>query len=170
MSTPKVTDLVPQKEYEFNKYKVWRAIPSLLRNPPMDKISRTRPEPRDFAIAMGIEDEETLELVDIPTQKAFGERFNVHPDTLTDWNRTVAVVSSMEQVRNWATHLTKNVVLALYNNAIRKGNMLEVKLWLQVVEGWEEKQKVEHEYLGVASVQYEIVKVEKPIEENATAN
>jgi hypothetical protein len=172
MSTPTQSNLDTGiiKVYEYNKYKVWKAIPSLLKYPPVDKITRERPEPRDFAIAMGIEDDETLELVEIPTQKAFAQRFGLSEDTLVDWNKTVGLQSSMEQVRNWATHLTKNVVLALYNNAIRKGNMLEVKLWLQVVEGWEEKQKVEHEYLGVASVQYEIVKVEKPIEENATAN
>jgi hypothetical protein len=164
MSTPIITDLTPIKQYEFNKYKVWKAIPSLLRNPPVDKYTKQRPHPREFAIAMGIEDEETLELIDIPTQKAFGERFGVHPDTLSDWNRSADVSNSMEQVRAWATHLTKNVVLALYNNAIRKGNMMEVKLWLQVVEGWEEKQKVEHEYLGVAGITYEIVKTPAKLE------
>lgn len=156
------------KVYEYNKYKVWKAIPSLLRNPPMDKITRTRPDPREFAIAMGIEDEETLELIDIPTQKAFAVRFGLSEDTLVDWNKTAGLQNTMEQVRAWATHLTKNVVLALYNNAIRKGNMMEVKLWLQVVEGWEEKQKVDHAYLGVAGIQYEIVKAEK-LPENADA-
>lgn len=168
MSDPINSDLGIIKVYEYNKYKVWKAIPSLLRFPPMDKITKQRPNPRDFAISMGIEDEETLELIDIPTQKAFAERFNLSEDTLVDWNKTAGLQSSMEQVRNWATHLTKNVVLALYNNAIRKGNQMEVKLWLQVVEGWEEKQKVEHEYLGVAGITYEIVKAKKTPElENA---
>lgn len=156
--------------HEYNKYKVWKAIPSLLRNPPVDKYTKQRPHPRDFAIGMGIEDEETLELVDIPTQKAFAERFDLSEDTLVDWNKTVGIQSSLEQVRNWATHLTKNVVLSLYNNAIRKGNMMEVKLWLQVVEGWEEKQKLEHNYLGVASITYEVVKAKPQIENGTTAN
>lgn len=161
------SDLGIIRVVEYNKYKVWKAIPSLLRYPPMDKITKQRPNPRDFAISMGIEDEETLELIDLPTQKSFAEKFGLHQDTLVDWNKTLGLQSSMEQVRAWATHLTKNVVLALYNNAIRKGNQMEVKLWLQVVEGWEEKQKVEHEYLGVAGITYEIVKAPK-IAENAS--
>ena len=158
---PKDTEIraiEPVKKYEYDVYCLWRGIPSFFRRPPTDKRGNT-PTPREFAEAMGIEDELMLELVEIKTHTQFAERFNVHIDTLTDWKNSVKAQNSMDEAVRWAKDLSKNVLFSLYNTAIRKGNMLEVKLWFQLVEKWSEKQTVEHDYKGVASVSYEVVPV-----------
>lgn len=164
MTTPTDTNLVtiePIKKYEYDVYCLWRSIPAFFRFPPIDKKTKTRATPREFAMAMGIEDEQMLDLVDITTQKEFGARFNVDEGTLCDWNKTAGAQNGMDEAMRWAKNLSKNVLFSLYNNAIRKGNMLEVKLWFQLVEKWSEKQTVEHDYLGVATVNYEVVPMPK---------
>jgi hypothetical protein len=149
----------PKKKYEYDLYCLWRSIPAFFRFPPIDKKTKERPSPREFAMSMGIENEEMLNLVDLTTQKEFGARFNVDEGTLCDWNKTVGAQNGMDEAMLWAKNLSKNVLFSLYNTAIRKGNMLEVKLWFQLVEKWSEKQTVEHDYKGVASVSYEVVPV-----------
>lgn len=150
-------DITPQKEKEYQAYCLWRSVPFFFRNPPKDKVTGLTPTSRDFALAMGIEDDTMLDLVEIKTQGQFGERYNVDINTLTRWNKTASAQNGLEEARKWATNLTKNVLFSLYNNAIRKGLAPETKLWLQVVEGWQEKQQVDHTYLGVATINYEIV-------------
>lgn len=100
---------------------------------------------------LGIDSETILELSDIRTQNDFAEKYGVSKDTLSLWNKTIAVRDSMEDIRKWARGLTKNVIASLYNTAVRKGSSFEVKLFMQLVESWEEKQKVEHDYKGVTS-------------------
>lgn len=160
MLAPSNTDLVnitPKKEKEYQAYCLWRSVPFFFRNPPRDKATGVAPVPRDFAMSMGIEDEIMLDLCGIKTQKEFGAIYDVHPDTLSDWNKTYNAQNGLEEAKKWAQSLTKNVLFSLYNNALRKGGYYEVKLWLQVVENWQEKQQVDHTYLGVATVNYEIV-------------
>lgn len=165
-----IRDITPVKAYEYEMYCLWKSIPSLLRNPPVDRATKMKPSNRDFAIGMGIEDEAMLDLIEIRTQTQFSEKFDVDINTLTLWNNTRGVNNGLNEARSWATNLTKNVVLSLYNNAIRKGMAPEVKLWLQVVENWKEKEEVEHKYLGVATIHYDVVKAEVIPTENATSH
>lgn len=154
-----LTTIEPVKKHEYEMYCLWRSIPAFFRFPPIDKATKTRPTPREFAMAMGIEDEAMLDLIDITSQREFGKRFIVDEGTLSDWNKTAGAQNGMDEAIGWAKNLSKNVLFSLYNTAIRKGNMLEVKLWFQIVEKWTEKQTVEHDYKGVASVSYEVVPV-----------
>jgi hypothetical protein len=126
-------------------------LPSIFRYPPKDKKTGIAPSSRDFCEMIGVDDEQILDLLEIKTQGQFAERFDVSKDTLSIWNKTLGVRDSLDDIRKWARSLSKNVVSSLYNTAVRKGSSFEVKLFMQLVEGWEEKQKVEHNYKGVES-------------------
>lgn len=165
--TPVVLDDTKSSEgQEFNAlhpeiyeaYCLWKSLPSFFRFPPKDKRTGNQPSPREYAAIMGIDDPRILELVDIRTQGEFAERHGVHPETLTRWNKTMAVRQSLQDIRVWGRQLTKNVLLSLYNNAIRKGQALEVKLFMQLIEQWEEKLQVEHDYKGIT--QFTVIKNE----------
>lgn len=150
-STPEKSETEVFYLDRFETYCLWKSIPAIFKYPPKDKKTGISPSPREFSEMLGVDDLAILDLVDMRTQKDFAERFNLHMDTLTDWNKRVKARNSMEDIRSWARGLTKNVFASLYNTAVRKGGAMEVKLWAQLVEGWEEKQKVEHDYKGVES-------------------
>lgn len=138
-------------------YCLWKSMPSLFRYPPRAKDGSS-PSPRQFATQMGIDDERMLELVEIPDQKRFAEKYKVHENTLTSWNREiVAKRSAHEMMRYWSSPLSKNVLMALYNNAIRKGMSFEVKLWFQLVEGWSEKTMIDHKHRVIEKIEYEVI-------------
>lgn len=130
-------------DHIFDIYAVWRALPTVTLN----KMSR-----RDMLESMGVDDELILELATIKTQSQFAERYNVHINTLTDWNKRILELDPLREVKKWAQILTKNMVTAMYTHAIKKGDAQLYKLFFQVVNDWSEKQKVEHDYLGVTEV------------------
>ena len=141
----------------FEMYLLWKSLPSLFKFPPIDKKSQTRPSSREFCEAMGIDDPVVIDMAQIKYQKDFAERFEVDENTLSLWNREIADRDPMEDLRAWAIKLSKNVLTALYNNAMRKGMALEVALWFKLVNQWNEKTVVEHNYKGVKSITYEII-------------
>lgn len=145
------TELQPYKEVDFLRYRTWRSLPHMFKNPPRGKDG-VRPSVIEFLNVLGVDDPTIIELSKISTQTAFADMFGVHRDTLTDWNKKIDSESSLNDIRYWARKLSKNVASALYNNAIRKGFAIEAKLWFQLIEGWEEKQKVEHDYKGVQRI------------------
>lgn len=143
--------LEPYLKDIFETYCLWKSLPSIFKYPPKDKKTGISPSAKDFCEMLGVDDDAILDLIEIKTQGQFAERFKVGTDTLRRWNKTVEVRDSLSDIRKWGRGLTKNVIASLYNTAVRKGSMMEVKLWAQLVEGWEEKQKVEHNYKGVTS-------------------
>lgn len=151
IKTPNKSDIEPYLNDVFQTYCVWKSIPSIFRYPPKDRKTGVAPSSKEFCEMIGVDDDQIFELIEIKSQKAFAEKFNVSQDTLTDWNKSVKLRESLMEIREWGRGLTKNVMASLYNTAIRKGSYYEVKLWLQTIEGWEEKQKVEHNYKGVTS-------------------
>lgn len=148
-----VSDNNPIKEAEYEKYCLWKRLPLAFKAPPKDKTTGMRPTPAEFCEVMGIQDSLILELVELKTQKAFAEKYGVSEDTLSLWNKTLGVRSALQDIRKWATHMTQGILLSMGNKALRKGDWPEVKLWLQTIEGWEEKQRVEHEYKGTQVIE-----------------
>lgn len=137
----------PIRKEEFDLYLAWKSLPSAFRNPPRMK-NGDQPTVREFASALGIEDEETLALMELKTQGDFAKKYGVDASTLTGWNKLIARRDLLADTRQWALGLTKNVLLAVYNSAL-KGNFLNAKLFFQVVNEWQEKVKVDHRYEGV---------------------
>lgn len=141
-------DLIPYKADIFATYCLWKSLPTMVRFPPLTKEGNIQTS-KEFMQAMGIEDESIFELADIKFQKDFAKKYDVSPETLTDWNRTQQVRESLADIRDWGRTLSKNVIFSLYNTIMKNGSASEVKLFLQVVEQWEEKTKVEHTHKGI---------------------
>lgn len=146
----KLLDIDPNKSHVFETYCLWRCLPAQLKNPPPEK-NGTKKGIAEYAEEMGVEDPLILELIGIRTQAAFAERFGVAPNTLSEWNRTKRMQESLSDMRSWGRSMSKNVVMSLYRKALKYGDSFEVKLWLQVMENWEEKTRQEVEYKGVTS-------------------
>lgn len=135
--------VLPENEEVFATYALWKSLPiPILKNMTREQITDK----------MGIDDEIILDLIEIPTQKVFAERYNLHHDTLSDWNNKIRIRDPLFEAKGWARGLAKNMVLSMYNHAIRKGNPLLMKLFFQVANDWQEKSTVEHDYLGVTEI------------------
>jgi hypothetical protein len=120
------------KPQEYELYKLWKSLSPLLR-------LRTAENLEDI----GIEDPDTLSLLNIPHQKAFAKKFKVAEATLVEWNKKLEADKDFQENRfNWMKKLTGNVLAALYEQALKEGDAPRTKLWMQIIEGWQEKSQV----------------------------
>ena len=173
-TTPQIIAVVPndsekrhEKEDVFQAYLVWKSLPAVFKNPPPDRKTGIRMSIPDFLEILGVVDEQVIQLSQIKNQNEFAERFHISIYTCTDWNKEIKERDPMEDIRKgWATGLVKNVINSLYNKALRKGDAFEVKLFMQLVTQWNEKQVVEHDYKGVKSITYEIIEPKHDVETN----
>jgi len=89
---------------------------------------------------MGIIDNETIELLKIRNQIEFGKRYKIsQPAVLTRWNKKIRENDLIPDEREFFKDKTRNVLTALYRNAIIHGNAAEAKLFFQYVKEWREK-------------------------------
>jgi len=141
------------KTTEFELYILWKSLPPLMKNA-LPNREGTIPRGSDIARALGIEDETLIELSDIKTQKDFARVYNLHVNTLGDWNIKIREkgLSLLPDMREWASGLSRNLLMSTYQHAMKKGNPLLIKLWFQLIEQWEEKQQVEHKFIPVTEV------------------
>jgi len=119
----------------YNKYALWKSLP---------RIYLKRLSPDEMMRNIGIDDEEMLEVAQIRSQIDFAEKYDIHPNTLTEWNKKIAENNPLLESKSWAQSLAKNMVFALYTHTIQKGDAQLFKLWFQVVNDWNEKSMVEH--------------------------
>lgn len=164
----KEEEVKPYKEYEYELYCLWKRLPFVFKTPPKDKATGIRPEPKEFLEMLGIVDPQIVELSEIKTQAQFGEKYNVNEKTLVEWNNTAKARSALDDIRKWATHMTQGILMAMGNKALRKGDSYEVKLWMQMIEGWQEKQTLELQHRGakVFEISTEDEKDESKMETN----
>ena len=151
-TTRNVENSNPYKEDLFELFCKWRALPYQFKFPPKDKAGN-RPTSEDFCAMMGIESKTILELVEIKNQKQFCEKYGTAESTLAEWNKNRKMRDNLADMRYWAKEMSRTVLMSLGNTASRKGRSFDVKLWFQLVEGWEEKQRVEHNYQGVQVIE-----------------
>lgn len=125
--------VLPENEQTFELYALWKSLPiNILNKMPQEQLQEK----------MGIDDPFVLELVKIPNQHAFAEKYDIRDATLSDWNKKILENDPHYESKNWARNLTKNVMLSFYNHTVRKGNPLLYKLWFQVINDWEETSKI----------------------------
>ncbi len=138
----------------FIVYMRWKALPPILLNFRKGKKILTDDE---TCATFGIDDQETKELMAIKSQAEFAERYKVSPDTLTDWNKKMETRDMLADSRRWARKLTKNVVLKVYENAVKNGGMSfkDREMFFKVINHWNEKQSIE---LDVGPSLFEILK------------
>jgi hypothetical protein len=109
---------------DFESYLLWKSLPSVLRGQPRVAIEK-----------FGLDEEITIELLQIKTQKEFALKFGIKDQgTLSDWNRKIEEQGLLDDIHRWARKLTPNVVTALYKNVIKHGRAPEFKTWMEYIE------------------------------------
>jgi hypothetical protein len=121
---PTIVEVVkdPYFKKEFELYVLWQCQPAYFKRPPRGKDG-TAPSSKDFLEGLGIDDDIIFELAEIKTQAQFAARYGLSPDTLTAWNKSIENRNILEDMRKWARRISKNVVLAMYNNALSSKNL-----------------------------------------------
>jgi len=154
-----------QKEVEFELFALWLSIPPLLKNPPKQKDGSV-PSGRAMAISMGIDDEGVLDLCELKTNLDFSARYDVHINTLTTWKKKIKEkgATGLPMMQNWAQTMSSNLLMSLYQHAMKKGNPLTIKLWFQLVDNWKENIKVDHVFTPVESIEHDIYETKPKLE------
>ena len=100
-------------------------------------------------------------MINIKTQSEFAKIYGVENSTLSNWNKLIQKREIIPDTRRWAQQLTKNILFKLYKNALDTANPQSIKLWFQVVHGWNPNQKQEAGYQGVTEFNISLAKVVK---------
>lgn len=82
---------------------------------------------------------------EIKSQKDLAKEYGIAEETLSRWKKRDGfwdIVS--EEIRDWAKDKTPTVIQALYQGIIKDRKAPEIKLWLQYIEKWIEKQEQVH--------------------------
>lgn len=92
-------------------------------------------------------------LKELKTMKEFSEKWGVTPDTLTRWKKRQDFWEKVSEKRiNWARDKTSDVIHGLFKRAATRGEAAEVKLWMQLIEDWSEKQQVQTPNITVIGI------------------
>lgn len=129
--TPAVLD---RNKELFELYALWKSLPI----PILKQMSEA-----DLRGKMGFDDDQIIDLVKIHYQKDFAMRYGLDEATMVDWNKKLLDRNPLFEAKGWARNLAKNMMLSMYNHAIRKGNPQLMKLFFQVANDWEEKSQVQ---------------------------
>ena len=101
------------------------------------------------------------------TQRELSKKFGVGEDTLSEWkNRDGFWEKVSTQRQKWCKEKTSDVINALYKRILENGSASEVRLWMEMIEGWSVKEViVEDRYADIrdmtdAELDMEIKKLE----------
>lgn len=145
--------VLPGNEKVFLLYALWRSLP-------MGTLKNMTPE--EIVENLGLADPRAIEIAGIRTQKEFAEKYGLSQMTLVQWNVKIDKLNPLGEARSWARHLAKNMLLAVYNHGIKKGNPLTMKLFFQIANEWEEKSTVKVE--DKRDLQFIFSPMKKPVE------
>lgn len=148
-------------QHIFEAYVIWKSLPTILRFPPKER-NGAQPSSRDFAATMGLDDDFLLEMIELRYKRDFAEKYNVSERTLSRWNKKISLRDPLADIRVWALPLHKNILMSLYNKALRGGLPEHYALWLKVTAGWSEKIRLENR--TIRTVNLRIVEGPKHIE------
>jgi len=91
-----------------------------------------------FALPMN----EREEIYGCKTQAQFAMKYDVHPDTLSDWKKRDDFDKRIQKIRDdWGREHTGSV-FAGWRNSCVKGNPYSIELWLSYFLGWDKTQIV----------------------------
>lgn len=129
-----------QLKEAYHAYGVWRNLPPILREL----------TPVDLKNKFGIEDELILRLLTIHTISGFAQEFGVNRDTLYEWNKKLDLTNPMDWIAVWAKHTSRNIALAMIQNAMKSGGtaFVDRQTFYKTITGYEEKSRVHVEGLA----------------------
>jgi hypothetical protein len=111
------------KAREFETYLKWRALPASYRDMPRQSLEK-----------MGF-DESMQDLLEIKSQKAFGQRYQIDESTLTQWNAKIDRDGLLDDTRTWMRSMTPLVLGSLLKKIIKNPHSSDIRLWLEYGEG-----------------------------------
>lgn len=117
-------DLKIKKPEVFAKFLRWYALPGVLRGKPRNLIEKA-----------GISDPETLDLLEIKSQKDFGEKFKLGQNTVTEWKQKVVKAEIFGEAKDFFKSLTPNIYGAFYLKALHYADAPRVRLWEEIFHG-----------------------------------
>lgn len=144
-----VVNILDKNKMKFELYRIWKSLPVIMLN----KMRR-----EDYLTTLGIDDPVIMELAQIKSQVEFASIHDMEPATLTAWNKKILELDPLIEAKNWARPLVKNMLMALYMHAIKKGDAQLIKLYLQVVNDFNEKSTVEHDFPHITEFNINIAK------------
>ena len=107
----------------FERYCIWLSLPKQFSRATQEKLE-------EFGF-----DEESIELIRLPTRKAFSEKYNIPTSMLAQWdNDPKAEQAIKDHWRRWAKRKTPNVVGKLYEKIMEEGDAARIKVWQSFVE------------------------------------
>lgn len=117
----------PKHPREYRLFRIWKAIP----------IQFKTEELLDTEL---FDDDDLRQVVKVRTQAELAVVLGVGEDTISDWN-TRAVPKEYRDIdfHIWADALAKDVVMAVYDQAVKTGKAPEAKLFLQITTGFAER-------------------------------
>lgn len=132
---------------QFKLFVLWFTLPFYLRTPPVNKGGQ-RPSPAEYAESLGIDDPVIIEVIQCRTQRDFAIKYDVHENTLTRWADIIQEkgLAIHDDYRKWVLGLAKNVLFAMYSNAMNTRNLNADRDRLNFLKyaGWVEKLGLEH--------------------------
>jgi len=142
---------------QFEKYRCWKSLPAPWRG--RQRVRRadekgrtirrleTEEQFREKLAALGVVDPTIVDIALCKTQADFGRKFGVKKEhTMSRWNRRLEGEGHFNDTITRFRSLTPTVLNALAIGAIRNQRAAEIKLFLQVVEGWKETTRIEQEH------------------------
>ena len=90
--------------------------------------------PRQSLEKMGF-DESMQDLLEIKSQKAFAQRYNVDESTLTEWNVKIDRDGLLDDTRTWMRSMTPLVFGSLLKKIIKNPHSSDIRLWMEFGEG-----------------------------------
>lgn len=109
----------------------------------------------------------------LPTQDAFATYHGLNIKTTTRWKQRQDFLPRVTDLRKqWAQERSSDVIAAIYKSSI-KGNPLSQKLWMQMYEGFTEKQEIKHTTqvdFGINDVRFLIQGLPEPLRTQHYAN
>ena len=100
----------------------------------------------------------------------FAKKWGTSEQTIIKWKHRPEFWQNISSIRmNWARDKTSDVIYGLFKNASTRGEAAEVKLWLQAVEDWSEKQAPQTANITVIGIQgitdADLKKLTEPVQE-----
>ena len=130
----------PYKIGEYDAYLIWYNLPIIIKRLAFkNKIEEIK------ALGFDINDPLIKILVNIKTKTDFAIKFKLERKTLNRWEETKEFKEkSDERINDMVIKHKKDIDFNFTIKTMKEADAKRVKLWKQLYEGWEEKQKIEH--------------------------
>ena len=133
----------PYLERKAKLYAFWKSMPVALHSIYYKPTGMTKIGEMGF----DIDDEVFIKLISIRSRTEFGKTFGVSLRQLERWDGSEIVQKWTEEFNKQSNVLRfkKDVDFHFTRKVVTEADAPRVKLWKQLYEGWQEKQKVEYE-------------------------